>query len=403
MCETHTIILFSATTDKPKVCRDCDKTGTGGQPCCGSTTATKCSYYRHASMSLNEPPPQQQLIEHKSYFSFDTTLRCEGAKTKGTWSCSTTLIAKRPIEDTIDNEIAVTPNTPGSTRVISSTMAMSQRYSGPLQYRFGKLWIDKAARGVSRFEYVARRDAGNFDRHGAFKIDTRYKDIQQTTGRAYPKYCLAPFRNGKPWSTDGMSSTEIKDQCVQVIAHDRGHLIPANHFDHDKDIIEETNFMINILPQVDKMNRGAWLQTEMIIECLREEEVVTVIGGAVYPPSSEKGKRTSPAEFFRDSHGVITPTRFWKIIAGEANGIHASDNGLIAFWIPNAVEATAANTAKYVVSITKLEHNLKAASGLSPYIKDWPAEAMIETFDLPQSVKDHVPSLWNTLGGCDRA
>jgi len=200
-----------------------------------------------------------------------------------------------------------------------------------------------------------------------------------------------------------MSSTEIKDQCVQVIAHDRGHLIPANHFDHDKDIIEETNFMINILPQVDKMNRGAWLQTEMIIECLREEEVVTVIGGAVYPPSSEKGKRTSPAEFFRDSHGVITPTHFWKIIAGEANGIHASDNGLIAFWIPNAVEATAANTAKYIVSITKLEHNLKAASGLSPYIKDWPAEAMIETFDLPQSVKDHVPSLWNTLGGCDRA
>ena len=40
--------------------------------------------------------------------------------------------------------------------------------------------------------------------------------------------------------------------------------------------------MTNILPQTDKMNRGAWLESEMLIECARDEEALRIIGGAIF-------------------------------------------------------------------------------------------------------------------------
>ena len=104
--------------------------------------------------------------------------------------------------------------------------------------------------------------------------------------------------------------------------------------------------MINILPQVDKMNRGAWLQTEMIIECLREEEVLTILGGAVYPSGTLTGNFSMDTTFaqrddwFLRTHGVTNPHYFWKAILADPNGRYKDDFGIIAFWIPNTAEAT---------------------------------------------------------------
>ena len=150
------------------------------------------------------------------------------------------------------------------------------------------------------------------------------------------------------------------------------------------------------------MNRGAWLETEMVIECLRDVEVLTVIGGAVYPSSTEIGTGDGPAEFFRNSHGVVTPEYFWKIIASKPDGMYKEDHGIIAFWMPNSVEAVAANIANYIVSIAQLELNLKNARG-SSVREGWPLESVSEVFDLPQVVKDHIPTYCGTLDGCDRA
>ena len=157
--------------------------------------------------------------------------------------------------------------------------------------------------------------------------------------------------------------------------------------------------MVNILPQASKFNRGAWLETEMIVECLREEEVLTVLGGAVYPSSPDSSLES---EYFRKTHGVVTPTHFWKIIAAKPDGRYKADNGLIAFWIPNSDNAVAARTEDYVVSITELEEKLaerKAPVGGA----GWPSRSPKEVFDLPQHVKDHKPSFWGTLEGCDRS
>jgi hypothetical protein len=75
---------------------------------------------------------------------------------------------------------------------------------------------------------------------------------------------------------------------------------------------------------------------------------------------------------------------------------------LIAYWMPNSIEAVAKNIDQYVVSITELEQKLQNALGSSKR-DGWPVESNPEVFDLPQDVKDHVPKHWGTLEGCDRA
>ena len=66
------------------------------------------------------------------------------------------------------------------------------------------------------------------------------------------------------------------------VSHDRGHLVPANNFDNDKTTLKQTNYMVNIMPQAAQMNRGAWLKTEMMVECWRNVVPISVVGGAVY-------------------------------------------------------------------------------------------------------------------------
>ena len=55
------------------------------------------------------------------------------------------------------------------------------------------------------------------------------------------------------------------------------------------------------------------------------------------------------------------------------------------------MEATAKVAASYVVSLRQLEANLALHGGVG------------ESFDVSDAVKDHVPSFWGTLEGCDRA
>jgi len=268
----------------------------------------------------------------------------------------------------------------------------------PMTFSYGTLWLDANARGVSRFQYVARKDCGCLDRHGSFtlaptsQLNGSSHDVQQFSGRTYPHICLNPQRNGASWSTEGLSSSQIRDQCRSKLSYDRGHMIPANHFDHDAATIRATNMMVNILPQADKMNRGAWLQTEMIVECLREEEVLTVVGGAVYPTSRDAAEEgTAQSGILRATHGVLIPTFFWKVIVASPTGRYSSDHGLLAFWMPNSIDATADKTANYVVSLGQLEANLCAHGGVP------------ESFGVSDAVKLHEPSYWGVLEGCDRA
>ena len=215
--------------------------------------------------------------------------------------------------------------------------------------------------GPQLFEYASYCDNGCFDRSDSFKIsptsyfggDDTYngETCQQSGGGAYPKMCIDPLdSDGNAWSLEGYSSSEISAACNDYYAFDRGHQVPANHYDFDEDLVDETNYMTNILPQMDKMNRGAWLQTEMVIECYRDIEPLAVMGGAVFDRNDDM------YSWFEASHGVKTPSYQWKLI--QATDSNDDDYNRIAYWIPNAEEAKASNVDAYVVSIDTLESNL---------------------------------------------
>ena len=183
-----------------------------------------------------------------------------------------------------------------------------------LDYPGFTIWLDCEKHGAVKFQYVAQHDSGNAKRYPRFYLDPKVPpECQQTTAEAY-----------------GMH-------------YDRGHQVPANHLDASEDAIKATNAMPNILPQAANMNRGAWLQTEEIIECYRDIDELLVVGGALWGQGSN--------DYFVHTHGVKTPEAFWKVVIRGTG----QDERAIAWIVPNSQEATKDNLDRYLVSVADIE------------------------------------------------
>jgi len=279
------------------------------------------------------------------------SLRCNGSKRKKTWSCSQELsvthLADGEEEEEEEEETSKgcrfeECKYPSSLAAISHTsisdFANAASHRDPLTYPFGTVWNDCQRNGPSRFTHTAICDAGCANRHGSFKLSPKevFGDdekagkganevgggagCQQKNGKAYPKYCLEPLVDGAPWSMSHLSSKEQKLQCTKSVAHDRGHQVPANNWDGDKATCAATNYMTNILPQAAQMNRGAWLRTEMLTECWRQEQPLTIIGGAVYKTGSlavPEWEGIDRSDWFMESHYVKNPAYFWKVVVAR--------------------------------------------------------------------------------------
>lgn len=221
-----------------------------------------------------------------------------------------------------------------------------------------EVWLDCTRNAAYRFEYFAYKDCGKLPRHAGFRRDPTFpSNCQQRNGKAYPK-------------TEGVS-------------FDRGHMVPANHLDGDALAIMQSNYMTNILPQAAYMNRGAWLQTEEIIECWREKEALHVLGGAIFDDTSKRHA------WFKESHGVENPTLFWKIVTAQS--LFKEDHHRIAWIIPNLETAKRATLNKYIVSIAELEAVL--AKG-----------GQAQTFDVTETERQHKPKIsWKLPAGCDKS
>lgn len=232
--------------------------------------------------------------------------------------------------------------------ISTSVFAVQPKQDGKLlrlDYFGFTVWIDCAKKGAVKFRYNAQRDSGSAERASTFKLDPNVPmECQQYTTKAYG--------NG----------------------YDRGHLVPANHLDSSREAIEQTNMMTNILPQTSQMNRGAWLQTEEIIECYRDIDELLVIGGVLW------GNNPSD-DFFINTHGIATPDSFWKVIIRGKPGQERA----IAWIVPNAKEATRKNLDKYLVSLEQIE---KLAS---------------EKLPVPDYLKTEKPqSSWLIPHGCNK-
>jgi len=179
------------------------------------------------------------------------------------------------------------------------------------------LWIDCKKRGAQFFRYNAQRDTGNFKRHRRFYFDP---DV--------PREC-------QQWSTKAYHAPKGAPK------YDRGHLVPANHLDYDRQAIRESNYITNILPQTATLNRGAWYRTEEIIECRRDRHELQVLGGPVWgnDPSDD---------YFLKSHGVETPSAFWKVVVDGTSG------EVNAWIIPNDRSAKKSRLDSYLVPVATI-------------------------------------------------
>jgi endonuclease G, mitochondrial len=184
-----------------------------------------------------------------------------------------------------------------------------------LGYQGFTVWLDCEKRGAVKFMYNAQHDTGNAKRSDTFYLDPNVpSECQQTTAKAYGN------------------------------KYDRGHQVPANHLDSSDVSIRETNYMTNIMPQAANMNRGAWLQTEEIIECYRDQDELLVIGGVIWGNNAAD-------DYFVQSHGVKTPDAYWKVIIRGTG----QDERAIAWIVPNTQDATRKNLDKYLVTVDEIE------------------------------------------------
>ena len=132
--------------------------------------------------------------------------------------------------------------------------------------------------------------------------------------------------------------------------------------------------MTNILPQAANMNRGAWLLTEEIIECYRDIDELLVIGGVIWGNDKDNN-------YFIKSHGVETPSAFWKVIIKGTK----SDQRAISWIVPNSQDAKRNKLDNYLVSVGEIEKITGKKIPVADYAK-----------------KDKLKSSWIIPKGCNK-
>ena len=205
------------------------------------------------------------------------------------------------------------------------------------------VWVDCARRGAVLFHYTVGADEGQNPRHSSYDIDTNVPRECQVTSTDY-------FQGSVPNGE---------------MAYDVGHMAPANHFDGSPELIRETNYWTNLLPQTASMNRGAWLKTEYIIECLRDETPVEVWGGPIWAGNADD-------DFFVDSHGIQTPSAYWKV------AIRTDTRESNAWIIPNG-RAPQSSLDEWLQSVATIEaitgHQFNVADRTNVPLASWTYDA----------------------------
>lgn len=121
--------------------------------------------------------------------------------------------------------------------------------------------------------------------------------------------------------------------------YDRGHLSPGADNNQTDQMMSESFFLSNMVPQVPNHNRGIWKQLETAVrEWVKQGKDIYVISGTIYAP----GYQTIGA----DKVGI--PTYMWKVIVDRKN------SKSIAFLFPNAPLAVK-DLPKYATSIAQIE------------------------------------------------
>jgi endonuclease G len=121
--------------------------------------------------------------------------------------------------------------------------------------------------------------------------------------------------------------------------YDRGHLAPGANNTQSAEIMSESFFLTNMMPQVPNNNRGIWKQLEEYIrDWVEEGKDIYLVTGTYYAP----GYQTI------GNNKVGVPTHIWKVIIDRQKG------KTIGFFMPNA-PLPVVDLPKYAVSVEQIE------------------------------------------------
>ena len=134
-------------------------------------------------------------------------------------------------------------------------------------------------------------------------------------------------------------SAALADYATVGKTHDRGHMSPAGNNTINADIMSESFFLSNMVPQVANNNRGIWKQAETFE---RQWAMVPgtdyyIINGGIFD-----------AGYTKTGNGLGIPTRLYKIVYEK------NSKKVTAWLMPNAA-LPVADLPKYAVTVDKIE------------------------------------------------
>ena len=141
-----------------------------------------------------------------------------------------------------------------------------------------------------------------------------------------------------PLVTPNCSAT-LADYATVGKTHDRGHMAPAKNNTISVEIMSESFFLSNMVPQLANNNRGIWKQ----LETFERQWAMTpgtdfyIISGGIFDPG-----------YSVTGNGLGIPTRLYKII------IEKNSRKVQAYLMPNAA-LPVKDLPKYQTTMTAVE------------------------------------------------
>lgn len=121
--------------------------------------------------------------------------------------------------------------------------------------------------------------------------------------------------------------------------YDRGHLVPGADNRANQEVMSESFFLSNMVPQVPNNNRGIWRMLETKVrDWALENRDLYVVSGTIY----EEGYKTI------GEGKVGVPTYLWKVVYDKAT------DSTIAYLMPNA-ELPVKDMPKYLTTVNRVE------------------------------------------------
>ena len=158
--------------------------------------------------------------------------------------------------------------------------------------------------------------------------------IATMTGPAKRKDDFRPDPTGTP-----ACSAALADYATVGKTHDRGHMAPAGNNTINADIMSESFFLSNMVPQVANNNRGIWKQLETY-----ERQWASAPGTDFYIISGG----IWDAGYAKTGNGLGIPTRLYKII------IEKNSKKVMAYLMPNG-PLPVADLPKYQTTVAAVE------------------------------------------------